>query len=180
MKTFSEYKNNGRILLFDVDDTLVHTTARIGVIKNGIVTKKISSKTFNDYNLRPGESFDFTEFSDYKHLEKEIPTKYLDTLKREYKKGSQIGILTARDSCQGIKKFLKKHNIDIDKNFIFATDDPKLGLSGTVNQRKSEVISILYHRGYTTFIFFDDSEKNLESAKALEKVFGIDVVTIKT
>ena len=40
-------KNNGRILLFDVDDTLVHTTARIGIIKNGIVTKKISSKNFS-------------------------------------------------------------------------------------------------------------------------------------
>ena len=50
MKTFSEYKNNGRILLFDVDDTLVHTTARIGIIKNGIVTKKISSKNFIDPN----------------------------------------------------------------------------------------------------------------------------------
>lgn len=180
MKTFSEYRNNGKILLFDVDDTLVHTTARIGVIKDGIIIKKISNKTFNNYNLKPGESFDFTEFADYKWLEKEIPTKYLNTLKREYKKGSQIGILTARNSCNGIKRFLKKHNIDIDKKLIFATDDPKLGLSGTVNQRKSEVISILYHRGYTTFIFFDDSEKNLESAKALEKVFGIDVITIKT
>lgn len=179
MKRFSEYIKNKKIILFDVDDTLIHTTARIWIKKNGKLIKKISNKEYNNYKLKSGEEFDFKEFEDPQLLDNERLTKYWDTLVREYKKGTRIGIITARGDCNMIRRFILKKGIDIHKSLIFATDDPKLGLSGTIQQRKAEVISILYNRGYSTFVFFDDNEGNLESAKALEKVFGIDVITIK-
>jgi FMN phosphatase YigB (HAD superfamily) len=59
--TVNGTKSN-RILLFDVDDTLIHTTAQIGVLKNGKLLKKITNDEFNEYKLKPGESFDFSEF----------------------------------------------------------------------------------------------------------------------
>ena len=178
MKRFSDYIRNKKIILFDIDGTLIHTTARIGVKKNGKLLKKITNQEYNTYKLKSGESFDFKEFDDPFILDNEKLTKYWDTLVREYRRGSNIGIITARGDCNMIKKFFSKKEINIDKDLIFAIDDPILGLSGTVQQRKAEAISMLYNRGYTTFVFFDDNVNNLESAKALEKVFGINVITI--
>lgn len=183
MKSLYKYftvngSRSNKIILFDVDDTLIHTTAGIWIKKNGKYIKHITNQEYNDYRLEPGEEFDFKEFSDPKLLDNEQLTSYWNTLVREYKKGSHIGIITARGNCNMIRKFLLKKGIDIKKELVFATDDPKLGLSGTVQQRKAEVISILYKYGYTKFIFFDDNKGNLESAKALEKIFGIDVITI--
>ena len=51
-----------RIMLFDLDDTLIHTTAEILLFKDGKFVRKISNTEFNDYVLKPGESFDFAEF----------------------------------------------------------------------------------------------------------------------
>ena len=39
--TVNGTKSN-RIILFDVDDTLIHTTARIGIKRDGKIIKKIS------------------------------------------------------------------------------------------------------------------------------------------
>ena len=179
MKTLHSYTVNKKILLFDVDDTLINTTAGIWVVKNGKKIKRLSNKSYNDYRLKPGESYDFVEFDDYKLLDNESLKDYWYTLVREYNKGTTIGIVTARGDCKMIRKFLLKKGIDIKKDLVFATDDPKLGLSGTVQQRKAEVISILYNRGYKRFVFFDDNIGNLESAKSLEKIFDINVITVK-
>ena len=45
---------------------------------------------FNDYVLKPGESFDFGEFDDPNILAGSAFTKYWDTLKREYRKGMLV------------------------------------------------------------------------------------------
>lgn len=168
-----------RIILFDVDDTLIHTTAHILVRKNGKVIKRITNAEFNEYVLRPGESFDFAEFDDPKILDNEEFTPYWNTLKREYKKGTHIGILTARGNVDMIDKFFKKKGIDIKSELIFAVGDPKMGLSGSIAERKAVVISQLVQLGYKTFVFFDDNESNLQSAKQLEKRHNIRVVTVK-
>lgn len=179
MRLFSDICENKKIILFDVDDTLIHTTACILVKKKGKYVKKLTNKEYNNYKLNPGEEFDFKEFDDYKLLDNEQLTPYFETLKREYNKGTHIGIITARGNCKMIKVFLLKKGIDIKDNLIFATDDPGLCLHGTIQERKAEVISILYKRGYKKFIFFDDNEGNLKSAKALEEILDIDVITKK-
>ena len=168
-----------RIILFDVDDTLIHTTAHILVRKNGKVVKRITNAEFNEYVLQPGESFDFAEFDDPKILDNEEFTPYWNTLKREYKKGTHIGILTARGDTDMIHKFFKKKGIDIKYQLIFAVGDPKLKLNGTIAERKADIISKLVKLGYKTFVFFDDNESNLQSAKQLESRYNIKVVTVK-
>lgn len=170
---------SNKIILFDLDDTLIHTTAEINVLKAGKVIKKLTNAEFNDYKLKPGETFDFVEFDDPKILAGSKFTKYWDTLKREYKKGTHVGILTARSDCSMIKKFLLDNGIRIKDELIMAVGDLKLGLSGSIQDKKAEAISILASVGYDTFIFFDDNEGNLKAAKELESKYNIKVQTVK-
>lgn len=171
--------SSNKIILFDLDDTLIHTTAEINVLKAGKVIKRLTNSEFNDYALKRGESFDFVEFDDPDILAQSKFTKYWNTLKREYNKGTHVGILTARSDCSMIKKFLLDNGIRIKDELVMAVGDPALGLSGTIQNKKAEAIGILASVGYDTFIFFDDNEANLKSAKELEKKYRITVQTVK-
>lgn len=171
--------SSNKIILFDLDDTLIHTTAEILLMKNGKCIRKMSNTEFNDYIPKSGESFDFMEFDDPKILAGSKFTKYWDTLKREYIKGTHIGILTARSDCDMIKNFLLDNGIRIKDELVMAINDPALGLSGSIQNRKAEAIGILANAGYETFVFFDDNEGNLKAAKRLESKFNITVKTVK-
>lgn len=170
---------SNKIILFDLDDTIIHTIAEIGVVKGGKLIKRLPNAEFNDYVLGPGESFDFGEFDDPTLLDKSPFTKYWETLKREYKKGTHIGILTARGDSKMIKDFFLKNGIRIKDELVMAINDPSLGLKGSIQEKKTEAIRILASVGYDTFIFFDDNEPNLKSAKELEKRLPIKVTTVK-
>jgi hypothetical protein len=170
-----------KILLFDVDDTLIKSDVKVHVIKNGEVIKKLSSTEYNSYKLQPGESFDYSEFEDEDILNnRSVFLKYWDTLQREYKDGTHIGILTARSNKDMFYRFFKSNGITIKNELVFAINDPKLGLKGsTVEDRKAEVIKRLAKWGYRTMVFFDDNEANLKTAKKLEKSCDIKIHTVK-
>lgn len=170
---------SNKIILFDLDDTIIDTIAEIGVVKGGKVIKRLSNAEFNDYVLGPGESFDFGEFDDPILLDQSPFTKYWNTLKREYRKGTHIGILTARSDCRMIKEFFLKNGIRIKDELVIAINDPSLGLKGSIQEKKTEAIRILAGVGYDNFIFFDDNEPNLKSAKSLESQLNIKVTTVK-
>lgn len=170
-----------KILLFDVDDTLIKSDVKVHVIKNGEVIKKLSSIEFNSYKLQPGESFDYSEFEDEDILNnRSVFLKYWDTLQREYKNGTHIGILTARSNKDMFYRFFKSNGITIKNELVFAISDPKLNLKGsTIEERKAEVIKRLAKWGYKTMVFFDDNEANLKTAKKLEKTCDIKIHTVK-
>lgn len=167
-----------KIILFDLDDTIINTTAEITLYKNGKLIRTMPNAEFNDYVLKPGESFGFEQFDNPDILNKETFTKYWETLKREYRKGTHVGILTARSDSKMIKRFFLSKGISIKEELVMAVNDPVLGLSGSVQQKKAEAIEILADAGYKTFIFFDDNEPNLKAAKALENKFNIKVHTV--
>ena len=166
-----------RILLFDVDDTLLKSNAKISVIKDGEVIKKLTPAEFNFYKLKAGESFDFEEFRSYEALVESTFLPFWKTLKREYNKGTHIGILTARENGDMFKKFFLTHGIDIKDELIFTTGDSDY--SGSVEERKTQAIERLVKVGYKTFVFFDDSETNLKTVKKMEKEYPIKVITVK-
>jgi len=168
-----------KLLIFDVDDTLIHTSAKIWVMKGDEHIKTLTNAEYNDYKRGPGEWFDYREFNDPKILSRETFTQYWGTLKREYKKGVHISILTARNDAKMIRRFFLKNGIDIKEELVFATGDPRLGLVGSVQEKKAAIIRELVALGYKTLIFFDDNEGNLEAAKALEKELGIKIHTVK-
>ena len=162
---------SNKIILFDLDDTLIHTTAEIKLFKGEKFIRRISNQEFNNYILNAGEHFDFGEFDDPNILASEQFTPYWKTLKREYNKGTHIGILTARADCKMIKQFFTSRGVRIKDELIIAVNDPELGLHGSIQHRKAEAIEILANAGYDLFIFFDDNEPNLKAAKSLESVF---------
>lgn len=166
-----------RILLFDVDDTLLKSNAKISVIKDGETIKKLTPAEFNFYKLKPGEDFNFKEFRSYEALLESTFLPFWKTLKREYNKGTHIGILTARENGDMFKKFFLTHGIDIKDELIFTTGDSDY--SGSVEQRKTQAIERLINVGYKTFVFFDDSEANLKKVKEMEKKHDIKVITVK-
>ena len=168
-----------KIILFDLDDTIINTSAEIMIMKDDKLVRRISNSEFNNYTLKAGETFNFGEFDDPNILAKESFTKYWNTLKREYNKGTHIGILTARSNASMIRRFFISKGIRIKDELIIAINDPKLGLTGTIQERKAEAIKILADAGYDLFIFFDDNEPNLQAAKKLEKNYNIKVQTVK-
>ena len=176
--TVNKTRSN-KIILFDLDDTIIHTTAEIMIMKGDKLIRHISNTEFNNYTLKPGESYNFGEFDDPNILAKEEFTPYWNTLKREYNKGTHIGILTARGDCKMIKQFFDSKGIRIKDELIIAINDPSLGLTGTIQERKAEAIKILADGGYSLFIFFDDNEPNLQAAKKLERQYNIKVQTVK-
>lgn len=168
-----------KIILFDLDDTIIHTTAEIYVVKGGKRIKKLTNTEFNEYTPKHGETFDFDEFNDPNILASSKFTKYWDTLKREYSKGTHVGILTARGDSDMIKKFFLQNGIRIKDELVMAINDPSLGLHGTIQQKKAEAIGILANAGYKLFVFFDDNESNLKAAKELENEYDITIKTVK-
>lgn len=158
---------SSKLLIFDLDDTLIHTTANINVVKNGKVVKTLTNNEYNTYELKPGESFDYSEFSDPDILKNEKFTRYWNTLKREYNRGTHISIITARPDATMIREFFLRNNIDIKQELVFAVGSPDFMYKGSVAQKKAKVIKLLSRLGYDTMIFFDDNEANLRAAKEL-------------
>lgn len=177
---------NSKILLFDIDDTLLHSNARIEVVDKDTREhiKWLSNEEFNSYSLKAGEDFDYAEFRSIEGLLNSIMLPYWKTLKREYQKGTHIAILTARGAIDMIKKFFLMKGIDIKDDLIFATGDPKMGFksvdaAGDIAKNKAECVKRLYEVGYRTFVFFDDNEQNLKDVEKLEKKLPIKVHTVK-
>ena len=172
---------SNKILLFDVDNTLIDSDVKVYVMKDNKLVKKISSTEYNSYKLQQGEYFDYSEFESEDILNnKSVFLKYWDTLQREYKKGTHIGILTARSDIKMIKKFFLKKGIDIKDDLIFAIGDESLNLtSKSIEEKKAECIKRLFEVGYNTFVFFDDNQSNLDSAEELEMELPIDIITVK-
>ncbi|MEO6094433.1 MAG: hypothetical protein ABIW76_01720, partial [Fibrobacteria bacterium] len=88
------------IHLFDLDDTLIRTEARV-LVRNGEgeLLRSLSPSEFTLYRPAEGECLDFREFSDLGILSRGIVVKYtksiIDTILR-YGTRSEFGILTAR------------------------------------------------------------------------------------
>lgn len=170
---------SNKILIFDIDDTLIYSNATIYVVKDGKRIKELTPAQYNEYIWQEGESFDYSNFDSSKLLNQANFTKYWDTLKREYAKGTHIAILTARGKPVMVRKFFLNNGIDIKDDLIFCCAYSKFPWKGTVQYKKAKVIEYLMLLGYNTFVFFDDNLNNLKSAKQLEELYpAIKIITV--
>lgn len=170
---------SNKILIFDIDDTLIYSNATIYVVKNGKRIKELTPAEYNEYVWQEGELFDYSNFDSAKLLNKASFTKYWDTLKREYTKGTHIAILTARGKPAMIRKFFLNNGIDIKDDLIFCCAYSKFPWKGPIQYKKAKVIEYLMLLGYNTFVFFDDNINNLKSAKQLEELYpSIKIITV--
>ena len=61
-KKYLEEATGKGLTIFDIDETMFITKAKVHVVKNGKVIKKLDNQEFNAYKKKPGEDYDFGEF----------------------------------------------------------------------------------------------------------------------
>ena len=168
---------NMGLTIFDIDDTLFHTTAKIKVMKDGQEVHSLTNQQFNNYQLKPGEQFDFGEFRDAKKFAQESePIKpMINTLKRILQRASntKVIMLTARADFDDKNTFLDKfqqHGIDMSRIHVHRAgnlpgDDPP-AIKKAIWVRK-----YLNTGKYNRVNLIDDSMANLKVFKSLESEY---------
>jgi hypothetical protein len=175
-------KRSETLAVFDLDDTLIISDAKIKVLdrKSGKILKSLTPAEFNFFKPKKTHTLSFDEFEDYEILKnskfiKEILDKLLDF----YRKGIHVSIVTARSNSDLIGNFFLENGIKIHPALVIAVNDPRYGFKGSVAQKKKQALHTLVEQGYRSFIFFDDNQENLELAKEMEEEVDVNVKTIK-
>ena len=181
--TFKHYLEESQksINFFDIDETLLKTKAKIYVIKDGKIIKKLSNQEFNNYKLQRGESFDFREFKDSELFSKTskpiIPMiKKIKALFKNMRGKGEIALLTARtdfDNKNRILNYFKGLGIDVghyknDKIHIIRTGN--LGKPSAI-AKKEIVNKILSKNKFYKARLYDDDMKNLQKFLELSEIY---------
>ncbi len=178
MRTDEDQNVGAALTVFDIDETLFHTAAKILVIKDGEVVKELDNRQFNTYVLQDGESFDFKQFTDAQFFhDTSIP---IDTMWKRAKStldsigrrpGSRVIIVTARSDFDDKDTFLntfRKHGLDIDKIHVHRAGNLNMPSAAA----KKKVIGQYLATGKFDMVrLFDDAESNLRSFLSLKEEF---------
>jgi len=172
-----EVKQGLALTIFDIDDTLFHTTAQIKVIKNGQIVRSLTNQEFNNYELQPGEEYDFGEFRSAEKFNKESqPIRpMIAKLKAILNNAgdSRVIMLTARADFDDKEKFLstfKKYGIDMSRVHVHRAGN----LPGDENPAYKKAVWVRKYLNtgkYNRVRLYDDSKTNLTVFKALEKEY---------
>ena len=175
-KTFLEEQSGKGLTMFDVDETMFITKAKVHVVKNGKVIKKLDNQQFNTYKKKPGEEFDFGEFKNAQVFNKtstpiaRMIDKVKVILKNATKRGSKVIIVTARPNFDNKKLFLdtfRNQGIDIDK--IYVERAGNLGGGPAAENKKVIFRKYLDQKIYKRIRLFDDAMSNLKAFLSLQK-----------
>ena len=112
--------------VWDIDDTLGRTEARVTVIKNDKIIKVLEPGEYNSYTLNPDETFDYSQFRCGKLFRDTfVPIdSVLDKAKAVVSNQSDCSksiIITARADFEHHKEFLqtfRDHGFPIDYVFV--------------------------------------------------------------
>jgi hypothetical protein len=168
------------ITIFDVDDTLIVTKSKIRVTDTSTGdTFELTPAEFNEFEKKNTHELDFSDFQNLDVLKAgKIVDKIFNILKESMEGGRRVGIITARDNQELIFQFLLHHGVVVNKSYIFAINDPRLGFTGTVAEKKKQAFVELIKQGFRDFIFYDDDKENLRIADSLNgEIEGIRVKT---
>ena len=113
-----------KLVIFDIDDTLVKTDTKVNVVKDGKIVDRLSSHDFTHYKLKPGEEFDFGAFTDAKEFfEKARPIlPMINQLKHDINTGNKVIMITARADFNDRDIFLntfKRFGINMNKVHVY-------------------------------------------------------------
>ena len=150
-----------KLRVFDFDDTLVKSNSKIYVTNKG-KKKTLSTGEYAVYKKKPGDEFDFSDFS--KIIEPKQIKAMFKVFQNIYKASGnrRITILTARAAYKPVRQFFKDIGYDV---YVVA-------LSSSNPKDKSDWIETQIKKGYDDILFFDDSRKNIEAVKKLEKKYS--------
>lgn len=184
MKPFKSYLiedfDNGGLTIFDIDDTLFKTTARVTVKKKGKVVKRLDPHSYNTYDLKDGEDFDFKEFRDAEKFYNESkPIKGMMAKAKAILKNalnnslSRVIIVTARDDFDDRDKFLdtfRKYGFDIDRVRVERAGKIK-DVHGAAIAKMIIIRNYLNTKQFSRTRLFDDDLENLKMFLHLQNEF---------
>jgi len=175
-KTFLLEAAGKGLTMFDVDETMFITKAKVKVVKDGKVIKKLDNQEFNTYKKKAGEEYDFGEFKNAEVFNRtstpiaRMINKVKVILKNATRKGSKVIIVTARPNFDNKKTFLdtfRKQGIDIDK--IYVERAGNLGGGPAADNKKVIFKKYLDQKIYKRIRLFDDAMSNLKMFLSLQK-----------
>ena len=155
-----------KLVVFDIDDTLVNTETKVHVVKDDQIIRSLNSHDFTHYKLQPGENFDFEDFRNAREFfEKSKPIiPMMRQLKQDIATGNKVVMVTARADFDDKELFLdtfRKYGIDIDKVHVYRAGNSK---QGTTEERKKAIIKHLLDKDdYSKAIMYDDAKPNLNT-----------------
>ena len=160
-----EIKPN-KLVIFDIDDTLVKTDTKVNVVKDGKVVKRLNSHDFTHYKLEPGEEFDFGAFRDAKEFfTKAKPIlPMISKLKHDIATGNKVIMVTARSDFNDREIFLdtfRRFGIDMSKVHVYRAGNIKDRLPTEV-KKKVIIRKVLDSNDYNKAIMYDDALPNLD------------------
>ena len=152
-----------KLRVFDFDDTLVKTKAKVYITTGSGKKRVFTPGEWAVYKPNPNDKFDFSEF-DGELLEPKQIKPIMKVFNNVVKASGtrKINILTARGNYKPVKKFLT----DIGYGGIFV-----ITLNSGNPQKKADWIESQIKKGYDDILFFDDSNKNINAVKALGKKY---------
>ena len=178
-KEFAQPKKS--LVIFDIDDTLLHTTAKIKVVRNGVPVRELTNQEFNNYELGPGEEFDFGEFRDAEKFNRESQPiqPMINKLKTilNHSANSDVIMLTARADFDNRDLFLKTFtDLGIDMSRVHVHRAGNLPGDEIPAEKKAVFVRKYAETGkYDHIRLYDDSRSNLSVFKELQNEYpGID------
>jgi hypothetical protein len=178
--------NGRKIAIFDLDDTLIFSDAKINIhdsITNDVIVSLTPSQ-FTSHKIDHDHHASFSEFWCEKILGKsKLNKRYFDSLRGYIKRGVETSIVTARGDKNIVVDFFKKKNVSIKEPLIYAVCDPITNFSGNIPERKKQAVKNIIEKGYNNIIFYDDNLDNLLAVLELStpevKIKIIHVVNAK-
>jgi hypothetical protein len=180
MKRLKEFLTENGLHVFDIDDTLFHTTAKVHVKKGNKTVAKLSSSEFNTHKLPAGHHYDYSEFhsADKFDAESKPISRMMGKLKSIHAAVKKTGtgkviMNTARQDFDDKHKFLdtfRKHGVDIDDIHVHRAGNIATKEKMPIGQAKNEVIRKHLRTGnYRHVSLYDDSKENLDHFNELSK-----------
>jgi ribosomal protein S18 acetylase RimI-like enzyme len=164
---------SGKLVIFDIDDTLVNTDTRVNVVKDGQIIKQLNSHDFTHYKLAPGETFDFGAFKDAREFftkARPIPGM-IRQLKQDIATGNRVIMLTARSDFNDRDVFLdtfRRFGIDMDRVHVYRAGN--LAIKAATEEKKKIILKHLLGKEYfDKLIMYDDSVPNLNAFLSLKQ-----------
>lgn len=168
-----KHKNEVRTLnVWDIDDTLGKTSAKVDIKKDGKVIKSLAPGEYNNYKLGKGEELDFSQFRSGKIFRDTFKpiSNVLDRAKSivmNQSENSHSIIITARADFDDHKEFLeafRDHGFPIDHVYVERSGNlAKLKPSSPAHINKGVIIKKYLTTGkWDRIRMWDDHEKNLD------------------
>jgi hypothetical protein len=162
------------LIIFDIDDTLFHTTAKIKLIKDGKLIRELTNQEFNHYTLKAGEEFDFGEFRDAEKFNQESQPimPMINRLKTilANEPNDKVIMLTARADFDDKQTFLdtfKQYGIDMSRIHVHRAGN--LPGDDMPAEKKAVWVRRYLDTGkYNDVRLYDDSKTNLSVFKNLQ------------